>query len=154
MSRSRSGAWTGWIVFAGTMLVVVGMLNAFEGLVALLADERVVATANNFVVVDLTSWGWTLVISGLLMVLVGGGLLVGQSWARITAIVIVGLHAVIQVAWIGAYPLWSLLMIALDTVVIFALTARWPSTQDGAVDWEDRGRSYERPVREPVPPAT
>ena len=107
MSRTGSGAWTGWIVFAGTMLVIVGMLNSFEGLIALLADERVVATQDNFVVVDLTSWGWTLLIFGLLM-------------------------------------------IALDTIVIFALTARWGS-RDGAVEFEDQGRSYERPVHEPVP---
>jgi hypothetical protein len=48
-----------------------------------------------------------------------------QTWARVIAIIIVGVHAIIQVAWMGAYPAWSLLMLALDIVVLFALTARW-----------------------------
>jgi hypothetical protein len=78
------------------------------------------------VLVDLTSWGWTLLLFGLAMLAVGGGLLMGQTWARVTAVVIVGLHAVLQVVVLGAYPTWALLVLALDTAVIFALTARWP----------------------------
>jgi hypothetical protein len=125
MVAKASGAWAGFIVFAGTMLLVIGMVNVFEGLIALFDDERVVMTRNNLVIVDLTGWGWTLLISGLLMIAAGVGLLAAQTWARITAIVIVSLHLLTQVAWLGAYPAWSLLMIALDTVVLFALTARW-----------------------------
>jgi hypothetical protein len=74
-----------------------------------------------------TGWGWTLLIFGALMVAAGIGLFSGQTWARITAIVLVAVHAIVQLGWLGAYPVWSLLMIALDTVVIFALTARWSS---------------------------
>jgi hypothetical protein len=61
------------------------------------------------------------------VVLVGIGisLLRGAGWARIAAIVVIGLHAVAQVLWLGAYPIWSLLMIALDTLVLFALCVRW-----------------------------
>jgi hypothetical protein len=112
------------------MLLLVGTINVFQGFVALIWDERVVATADNFIVVDLTSWGWTLLLSGLLLIAAGGGLFARQTWARITAIVIVGLHAVSQVAWLGAYPVWALLMIALDTVVLFALTVRWSAARD------------------------
>jgi hypothetical protein len=70
------------------------------------------------------------------MLAVGAGLLAAQTWARITAIVLVSLHAVIQVFWIGAYPVWSLLMLALDILVLFALTARWHEVRDriGTVD--------------------
>ena len=58
------------------------------------------------------------------------GLLAGMTWARIVGIIVVGLHAIAQVAWIGAYPIWSLLMIALDTLVLFALTARWSGARE------------------------
>ena len=123
-------AWTGWISFAGTMLVVVGMLNVFQGFVTLIWDEQAVAVANKFVLVDLTSWGWTLLLSGVLMIAIGAGLFGGWGWARFAAIGVVILHAGSQIAWLGAYPVWALLMIGLDTVVLFALTARWSQSVD------------------------
>ena len=127
---SGGRAWAGWIAFAGTMLVLIGGINVFQGIVALVWDERVLVTPKNFVLVDLTSWGWTVLLSGVLMLAVSAGLFAARGWARMTAIVIVLLHAVSQVAWLSANPVWSLLMIALDTVVLFALTARWSEARD------------------------
>lgn len=135
MATRRGGAWAGWISFAGVMLFVIGAINIFEGSLALIANESVVATGDDFVLVDMTSWGWTLVVSGVALVALAIGLSFGASWARIATIVVVGLHAAAQVLWLGAYPVWSLLMIALDTVVLFALTARWPA----AVPYDDGG---------------
>jgi len=120
----------GFVVFAGALLMVIGLVNIFQGFIALFSDERLVMTPNKLVVVDTTGWGWTLVVSGLLLLAVGAGLLMAQTWARITAIVLVCLHAVTQILWLGAYPVWSLLMIALDTVVLFALTARWSDVHE------------------------
>jgi hypothetical protein len=132
----------GAVVFAGALLLIIGLINIFQGFVALFSDERLVLTREHLVLVDTTGWGWTLLISGLLMLAVGAGLLAAQTWARITAIVLVSLHAVIQVFWIGAYPVWSLLMLALDTVVLFALTARWHDVSDriGHADEPWRGQ--------------
>ena len=152
MAERGSWAWAGWIVFASTMLIVVGVINIFEGIIALLYNERVLVTPNNFVVVDLTSWGWTLLISGVLLLIAGIGLMSAQTWARITAIVIVGLHAVTQTAWLGAYPVWSLLMIALDTVLLFALTARWSEVRP-ALGQVDEMPSSGRQARETSPPS-
>ena len=125
MVAKGSQAWAGWVLFAGTMLLVTGLINVIEGIIALADDKRLAWTPANLVVVDVTGWGWVLLIAGLLMLGAGAGLLAAQTWARIAAIVLVSVHLVIQVAWLGAYPVWSLLMIALDTVVLFALTARW-----------------------------
>lgn len=133
---SGSRAWAGWVVFAGAMLLVVGMINVFEGFVALFQDERLVVTEDNFIVVDVTGFGWTLLISGALMIAVSLGLFTAQTWARITAIAIVCVHAAVQVAWLGAYPFWSLLMIALDVVVLFALTAKWSEART-ALDYDE-----------------
>jgi hypothetical protein len=129
MAARRSGAWAGWISFAGTMLLLIGAINVFEGLLAVISGDRVVAAPDEFVLVDMTSWGWTLVVSGVLLGALGIGLLMWVSWARIAAIVVLGLHAASQVVWLGAYPVWSMLMIALDTVVIFALTMRWSAAR-------------------------
>jgi hypothetical protein len=125
-TRSAYGdAWAGWIIFAATLLLLIGGFNIIEGVVALINDERLVVVQDKLIAVDLTSWGWTLVIFGALMVATSIGLYASQTWARVTAIILVGLHALAQMGWLGAYPIWSLLMIALDVVVIYALTARW-----------------------------
>ena len=125
MAAKGSGAWAGWVLFAGTLLLVTGLINVFQGIVALVDDERLALTPSRLVIVDVTGLGWTLLIAGLLMIGAGAGLLVAQTWARIVSIILVSLHLIIQIAWLGAYPVWSLLMIGLDTVVLFALTARW-----------------------------
>jgi len=127
---AKGRAMAGFIVFAGSMLLVIGLINIFQAFIALFADERVLVTRENLVVVDVTAWGWVLLISGFLMLAVGAGLLSTQTWARVAAIVIVSLHAVTQILWLSAYPVWSLLMIALDTVILFALTARWTDVRD------------------------
>jgi hypothetical protein len=147
MAEKESWVWPGAVLFAATMLIVVGMINIFQAFIALFNDERVVLTEGNLVIVDMTAWGWTLLIAGGLMVAAGAGLFAAKTWARIIAIVITALHAIIQIAWLGAYPVWSLLMIALDTVVIFALTARWSGVRDqvedigGGMSWDARERS-------------
>jgi hypothetical protein len=158
MAAKGSGrAMTGFVMFAGAMLMVIGLINVFEGLIALFADERVVMTPNNLVVVDMTAWGWTLLISGLLLMAVGGGLLSAATWARIAAIVLVCLHAVTQAAWLGAYPVWALLMIALDTVVLFALTARWSDVRgrlggEGEASWSGREEAELSAAERRTPP--
>jgi hypothetical protein len=128
--KERGMALAGFVVFAGAMLMVIGLVNVIQGFVALVDDERLGMQQDNLVIVDVTAWGWTLIVSGLLLMAVGGGLLGAASWARIAAIVVVCLHAVTQTAWLGAYPVWSLLMIALDVVVLYALTARWTDVRD------------------------
>ncbi|GAA3448411.1 hypothetical protein GCM10018962_02440 [Dactylosporangium matsuzakiense] len=118
--------WSGWITFAGILLAVLGALNILEGLVALLANQVAFIDGDSLVVVDLTGLGIVMVVFGALLALSGIGLLLRSQAARIAAIVIVALHAIAQIAWLGAYPLWSLLMIALSVTVIFALTVHWP----------------------------
>ena len=130
MAAKGSGAWAGWVLFAGTLLLVTGLINVFQGIVALVDDERLALTPSRLVIVDVTGLGWTLLIAGLLMIGAGAGLLVAQTWARIVSIILVALHLIIQIAWLGAYPVWSLLMITLDTVILFALTARWSDAQE------------------------
>jgi len=136
------------------MLLVIGLINVFEGIIALADDKRLAWTPTNLVVVDVTGWGWTLLIAGLLMMAAGAGLLMAQTWARITAIVILAVHIVIQIAWLGAYPVWSLLMIALDTVVLFALTARWSDVKASLGDYEDVEPAAPKPAEHRATPAT
>ena len=85
----NSKSMAGWIGFAGILMVIVGAIDFFQGLVALFEDEYFVVTGSGFLVVDLTAWGWIMLIWGVLLVLAGLGLVAGQGWARWFAIVVV-----------------------------------------------------------------
>jgi hypothetical protein len=127
----NSKSMAGWIGFAGIVLVLVGGLDFIQGLIALFDDDYYVVTASGFLAVDLTGWGWIMVIWGVLLVLAGLGLLAGQGWARWFAIVVVSLNFIAELGFLGnsQYPLWSLTVIALNIIVLYALTARWSESQ-------------------------
>ena len=128
MSTSHE-PWTGWIVFAGFVIIIVGVMDAIQGIAAIFHDEYIVSTAKGVAILDVTAWGWTSLIWGAVLVLAGFGLLGGAGWARWLAIIGVGINAIQQVAFMAnypqAYPLWDILIVALNILVLFALTARW-----------------------------
>ena len=123
----NSKSMAGWIGFAGILMVLLGGLSFFQGLIALFEDEYYVPTGSGFLVFDLTGWGWTMLIWGVLLVFAGLGLAAGQGWARWFAIVVVGVNFIIQLGFLGntQTPLWSLTAVALNIIVLYALTARW-----------------------------
>ena len=123
----NSKSMAGWIGFAGILLLVVGSIDFFQGLIALFDDNYYVVTASGFLIVDLTAWGWIMLVWGVLLFFAGLGLLGGQSWARWFAIVVVSLNVLAQLGFLGnsQYSLWALTALALNVVVLYALTARW-----------------------------
>jgi len=123
----NSKSMAGWIGFAAILMLVVGSIDFMQGLIALFEDEYYVVTGSGFLVVDLTGWGWVMLIWGVLLVLGGLGLMSAQGWARWFAIVVVCLNFIAQLGFLGnsQYPLWSLTALALNIVVLYALTARW-----------------------------
>jgi hypothetical protein len=129
----NSKSMAGWIAFAGMLVLIVGSIDFFQGLIALFEDEYFVVTASGFLVVDLTAWGWIMMIWGVLLVFAGLGLIAAQGWARWFAIVVVSLNFIAQLGFLGnsQYPLWSLTVMALNIIILYALTARW---SESAVD--------------------
>jgi hypothetical protein len=127
----NSKSMAGWIGFAGILMLIIGSIDFMQGLIALFEDEYYVVTGSGFLVVDLTGWGWIMLIWGTLLVLAGLGLLGGQSWARWFAIVVVSLNFIAQLGFLGnsQYPLWSLTVVGLNVVVLYALTARWSESK-------------------------
>lgn len=124
-TKQRSLMWSGWIAFAALVLLIIGVVNILEGLVAILYRQRTVVVADRLYVVNLADWGVLVLAFGVVLACAGVGVLSARTWARAAAIGFTALHAVVQVGWLAAYPLWSLLMLALDIVVLYALTAGW-----------------------------
>jgi hypothetical protein len=120
--EQRTG-WVGWIVFAGTMMIIGGTLNAFYGLVAVLNDDWVVWQNRSAVFLDLSGWGWVHLILGLVVVLCGFGVMTGNILARTVGVIVAGISMIANFFAIPVYPVWSLTIIAIDMLVIWALTA-------------------------------
>jgi hypothetical protein len=129
---ASGAAWTGWVVFASIMLAVVGMVNVVQGLVALLDETYfVVRSGSELLLGDFTLWGIVLLVWGSAQIAAGMGLNTGHGWARMVAVALCAVGIVVQTAFLAAYPLWSLMIIALNVVVLFALTARWDEARAG-----------------------
>ena len=115
-------AWAGWVIFAGVMMIMLGSFQIIEGLVALFDDGFYAVSPNGLVVnVDYNTWGWAHTIIGLIAIGAGLGLLAGNLAARIVGVGIAFLSALVNLAFISAYPIWSTIMIVIDVVVIFAI---------------------------------
>lgn len=116
--------WAGWVVFGAMMLILLGAFQVIAGLVALLNDGFYLVTTNGLVVhVDYSAWGWVHLAVGVVAVAAGAGLFTGRTWARVAGVCVAVLSAVVNLAFLAAFPFWALLMIGLDVVVIYAITA-------------------------------
>jgi hypothetical protein len=116
---------SGWAAFAGVILFIAGWLNFFYGLAGVLNDEVVTVQGRGVVIWDFTAWGWIHLVIGVIMILAAGGLFSGQAWARGVAVVFATLNAIAQIGLITAFPLFSILLVVLDVLVIYHLTVGW-----------------------------
>jgi hypothetical protein len=115
--------WTGWVVFASFMMIMLGCFQAIQGLVAIFDDGFYRVTESGLVVnVDYNVWGWTHLLLGALIIASGIGVLAGNVIARAVGILLAALSALANLVFIEAYPIWSIIIITVDVLVIYALT--------------------------------
>ncbi|MFE4452683.1 hypothetical protein [Streptomyces sp. NPDC056796] len=114
-------AVTGWTVFAAVMMIFGGAMAIFEGIAAIAKDDLFVATRNYMFQFSLTGWGWVHLILGIVVVLAGIALFSGALWARAVGVLLAGLLAVANFLWLPYYPFWSIVLIAINIFVIWAL---------------------------------
>src|SRR6476646_4682538 len=129
MENDRSMA--GWIGFAGLIILIIGGLDVFQGLIALLEDNYFVVSRSGYLAVDLTAWGWGLVIWGALLILTGLALIRGRTWARWVTLVLVTVNIFGILGFLGntQNPIWALTVLTLNVIVLYALTARWTESK-------------------------
>jgi hypothetical protein len=128
--KATSGTAVGFILFAAIMMIMVGVFQALQGIIAIFENEFYVTTRNYVFQFDATTWGWIHLLLGLLVAFAGYGLLSGKTWARLVALTLAVLSATANFLFIPYYPFWALLLITLDIFVIWAITAHGGDMRD------------------------
>ena len=118
----EESGWAGSVIFAGIMMLMVGIFHVIQGLIALYSADYYLVGANGLAVqVDFTTWGWVHLIGGIIIVIAGLGVFAGQTWARVVGVILAGVSAIVNFAFVAAYPFWSMIMLALDVFIIYTL---------------------------------
>jgi hypothetical protein len=132
-NRPDPTGWTGWVVFASFMMFLLGAFQAIQGLVALFDDGFYIVSDRGLVVdLNYNVWGTIHLILGILLLLSGAGVLTGNLAARTVGVILAGLSALANLVFIEAYPIWSVIIITVDVLVIYALTVHGRELKDSA----------------------
>jgi hypothetical protein len=113
----------GVAMFAGMLMILAGTFQAFQGLAAIIEDELFVVTRNYAFDLDVTTWGWVHLVGGVIVALAGFYVFAGALWARVIGITIALIAGLVNFMYIPYYPIWSVLIIALNVVIIWALAS-------------------------------
>jgi len=124
MSDTQVTGWVGWGWFAGILLIIAGAIDLIYGFIAIFqpGSSYFVVTDSQLVIFDVQGWGWWHVIFGVVLILVGIALFSGATWARVVAIVLAAFNGLSQLMVLPLQPWWSLIMLTLDILIIYALT--------------------------------
>lgn len=122
-ARKRTSSWVGWVYFAATILFISGGINAIAGLTGIFNPDFYVAAHNGkLLLFNYATWGWAQLIIGAGMIALGAFLLKGKLWAQSVTIGLVVISMIVNLAFIGTYPLWSIVALILNSCVIYAIT--------------------------------
>jgi hypothetical protein len=128
MTQSNNArVWaTGGMVFAAAMMLMLGIWQIIVGIAALVEDDFFVVAPNYTYEIDTTAWGWIHLVIGVVVAAAGLFLFTGAAWARAVGITLASLSAIANFFFLPYYPLWALVIIALDVFVIWALATARP----------------------------
>jgi uncharacterized membrane protein len=112
----------GWVLFAGILLLTLGVFNMIDGIAAISRAHFFTANAH-YVFGDLRAWGWVVLFLGVIQVLVGLGIFARNQLARWTGVAVLALNALAQLFMMPSYPFWALSVFAIDIVAIYGLAA-------------------------------
>lgn len=130
MVKNKPTGWVGWIFFASAMMLLVGILQAIAGLVALFKDDFYVVTKDGLIALNFTAWGWVHLIIGVLIFLAGCATMYGRTWGRVVGVFLAILSAVANLAFVSAYPIWAITALIIDGLIIYALTMHGAEVKD------------------------
>jgi hypothetical protein len=133
MSDRQMSGWTGWVVFAGVMMVMLGIWHAIVGFAGLFKKDYYVVSSNYAFKLSSTGWGWIHIFLGVIVALAGFAVLSGATWARVVGILLAVVSALGAFVWLPYYPVWGILIVTLDVIVIYALAAHGGDLKQSAM---------------------
>lgn len=129
-SNSDISGWVGWVYFAGFILILNGAFQSIAGIVALFKNEVFVVAEQNLWLLDYTTWGWAHLLLGIFLLFAGSAIISGKMWGRIVGVVFAGLSLIANFAFVPVYPIWSLILIVIDILILYALIVHGDEAQD------------------------
>ncbi|MET8450204.1 hypothetical protein [Streptomyces sp. NPDC005209] len=123
---------SGGVVFAGVLMAVYGFLAILQGISAIAADDVWSHIGSYVYKINLTGWGWILLIVGAVAAVTGAFILKGAAWARAVGIGLAALSIIVQFLFLPYAPVWAIIMIGIDIFVIWALAVYRPEWGDAA----------------------
>ena len=122
--------WVGWAYFAGFLMILDGSFQSIAGLVALFKNEVFVVGTKNIWLLDYTTWGWAHLILGIFLLLAGAAVMSGKMWGRVVGVIFAGLGLIANFGFIPVYPIWSIILIVIDLLILYALIVHGAEAQD------------------------
>jgi hypothetical protein len=122
MPKQQPTGWVGWVYFASAMMLLAGGMQAIAGLVALFKDDYYVVGESGVLAFNYSTWGWVHLLVGLVIFAAGLATAAGRTWGRAIGVIMAVTAALANVAFLSAYPVWSVIAIVVDIFVIYALT--------------------------------
>jgi hypothetical protein len=121
-ATARYDAGGGWLTFAGILLAIAGVIN-FIGGIGAIDDSKFFIADKQYVVGDLNTWGWVILVLGTVQVITAFGLFARSTAARVVGVGFASLNAGAQLLMLPAFPLWSLALFTMDILIIYGLVA-------------------------------
>jgi isoprenylcysteine carboxyl methyltransferase (ICMT) family protein YpbQ len=129
VAKQQTG-WVGWVYFASLMMVLAGGMQIIAGLTAIFNKGFYLVTQQSLIAFNFTTWGWINLILGIVIFCAGLALMSGAMWARVVGSILAIMSALSNLAFLNAYPLWSLIALIVDGFVIYALAVHGSETSD------------------------
>ncbi|MFO0955440.1 MAG: hypothetical protein U0526_02795 [Candidatus Saccharibacteria bacterium] len=120
-SATDVSGWVGWVYFAGIFMIIEAIFQLIAGTVALVNDQLYVLGVERLWIVDVTTWGWIHLFIGIILLFAGGAVMAGKMWGRVVGVLIAALALIANFAFIPVYPIWSVIMVVVSALVIYAL---------------------------------
>ncbi len=130
VQNNNPTSWVGWVYFASFMMILLGVLQGISGLAGIFHGSYYLVTQSHLLVFDFRTWGWINLILGVIILIAGFELLRGAVWARIVGVFLAILSFAANMSFINAYPIWSIIMMIVDVLIIYGLSVHGGELRD------------------------
>ena len=130
LEETRAVAGSGWIGFAGIMLILVGFFNVIDGIAAIGNSNYL---ANQLLFANMDAWGWFFLIWGVIQIIAGFAIMSGATWGAIVGITTAFFNIIAQLAWAQTYPVWAIAAMVVDGLIIYALVVYGGRGRESAI---------------------